>query len=272
MTAPRPTPRRWPVLAVAAIGAVAVIAAGGLWYLFLQPAGPAPVSLGTAVPATAPAATAAAETAGPSAGTGGGEATTAPATAQAGQDGDGIGGTWTVDPSIGSFSDFSGSFVGYRVKETLANIGATEAVGRTPDVRGSFTLDGTTITAATFTADLTTLQSDKQFRDEQLRRQALETSRFPEARFTLTAPVDLGALPADGAIVDVTVTGDLALHGVTRQVEIPLRARLADGVVTVAGSIPIAFSDFGIAKPQSMMVLSVEDNGVMEVSLQLTRG
>ncbi len=37
---------------------------------------------------------------------------------------------------MGSFDDFSGSFVGYRVKETLASIGATEAVGRTPGRHG----------------------------------------------------------------------------------------------------------------------------------------
>ena len=56
--------------------------------------------------------------------------------------GDGITGTWTIDPSVGSFSDFSGTFVGYRVQETLASIGAQTAVGRTPDVTGTVTADG----------------------------------------------------------------------------------------------------------------------------------
>jgi hypothetical protein len=49
-------------------------------------------------------------------------------------------------PSIGSFSDFSDSFVGYGVKEQLAGIGPNTTVGRTPDVPGSLTLAGTTIT------------------------------------------------------------------------------------------------------------------------------
>ena len=39
-----------------------------------------------------------------------------------------VGGTWKVDPSVGSFSDFSGSFVGYRVQETLARV--DEALAR----------------------------------------------------------------------------------------------------------------------------------------------
>ena len=56
-------------------------------------------------------------------------------------------GTWKVDTSIGSFADNTSSFVGYRVQEQLAGIGANKAVGRTPDVSGTLTLSGTTVTA-----------------------------------------------------------------------------------------------------------------------------
>jgi polyisoprenoid-binding protein YceI len=258
----QPAPsRRGPILAILAVVVLAV-AAGGLWYLFLRPAGPAPVSLSSAAPTLAP----------PSEASGGaGAASTEAPAGTAAPGGGGIAGTWTVDPSVGSFSDFSGSFVGYRVRETLANIGATEAVGRTPDVTGTITVEGTTIAAAEFTADLSTLESDDNRRDGQLRQQALETSQLPTATFTLTAPVELGSEPADGATVDVTATGDLTLHGVTKSVEVTLQARVSGGVVTIAGSLPIVFADFGIQKPESMMVLSVEDNGVMELQLQLTR-
>jgi polyisoprenoid-binding protein YceI len=270
MTTQPASSRRGPVVAVIAI-AVLAVAIAGAWYLFFRPAGPAPVSLGSA----APPATASAvgppgvpETSGPSADA---TAVVPGSSSNPGAVG-GLSGTWTVDPSVGSFDDFSGSFVGYRVKETLANIGATEAVGRTPDVTGSITVDGSTITAAEFAADLTGLRSDSDRRDGQLRRQALETDQFPTASFKLTAPIDLGSEPAEGATVDVTAVGDLTLHGVTKAVEIPLQARLQNGVVTVAGSLPIAFADYAIAKPESMMVLSVEDAGTLEVQLQLTKG
>ena len=270
MTTQPASSRRGPVIAIIAI-AVLVAAIGGAWYLFFRPAGPAPVSLGSAAPTvTAPAAepTGAPATAGSSAAA----TAAAPGSSQDAAVEGGISGTWTVDPSVGSFDDFSGSFVGYRVKETLASIGATEAVGRTPSVTGSMTVDGSTITAAEFTADLTGLRSDSDRRDGQLRRQALETDQFPTATFKLTAPVELGAEPAEGATVEVTAAGDLTLHGVTKVVEIPLQARLQGGVVTVAGSLPITFADYAIAKPESMMVLSVEDAGTLEVQLQLTKG
>jgi len=50
------------------------------------------------------------------------------------------------------------------------------------------------------------------------------------------------------------------------------QAKLASGVVTVVGSLPIAFADYSIAPPQSMMVLSVADNGTMELQLHFTKG
>jgi polyisoprenoid-binding protein YceI len=265
MTAPQPaSSRRGPLLAIAAI--VIVAAAGiGLWYLFFRPAGPAPVSLGSTTP-TAAASTSVAEassdpTIDPS----------PPASSSGGSETGGIAGTWTVDPTVGSFDDFSGSFVGYRVQEELASVGATEAVGRTPDVTGTLTVDGTTITTAEFTADLTTLQSDEGNRDRQLQRQGLETGTFPTATFALTQPIELESEPAEGATVDATAIGDMTIHGTTKSVEIAVQAKLQDGVVTVVGSLPVVFSDYGMDKPQAMIVLSVDDKGTMEFQLQFTK-
>jgi hypothetical protein len=51
----------------------------------------------------------------------------------------GVDGRWTVDTAIGAVADGSGTFVGYRVQEQLATIGATEAVRRTSSVTGSIT-------------------------------------------------------------------------------------------------------------------------------------
>jgi polyisoprenoid-binding protein YceI len=268
-----PTPsrsRRGPILALGLIG-VLVLAAAGAWYLFLRPSGPAAVSLESLPPVAAASAPASGSLATPgsepvSPGTSPGSPASATPAA-----GDGIAGTWTVDPTIGTVADGTGSFVGYRVQEQLANVGAVEAVGRTPDVAGTMTIDGTTITTAEVTADLTTLRSDEGNRDRQLSRQALETGQFPTATFVLAEPIELGELPAEGEIVEATAIGDLTLHGVTNRVEVPLEARLQGGVVTVAGSLPIAFADWAIEQPRAMIVLSVDDHGTMELQLHFTR-
>lgn len=144
-------------------------------------------------------------------------------------------------------------------------------MGRTPNVSGTMTISGTTVTAASYTADLTTLQSDDQRRDGQLRRQALETGTYPTATFKLTQPIELGALPADGATIDATATGELTLHGQTRTVNIPLQAKRSGNEIDVTGTLQIVFADYGIQKPSSFIVLSVADNGILEVQLRFTK-
>ena len=184
-------------------------------------------------------------------------------------------GSWTVDNSIGDFDvstdTFTSAFVGYRVNEELAGVGAKTAYGRTPDVSGSLTLDGTTVTAAEFTADLTTLKSDDARRDGQLSNQAIQTSQFPDATFKLTEPIELGTIPTDESTVSVDATGELTLHGVTKTVTIPLEAKLVNNTIVVTSLFDITFADFNITKPSSAAVLSVEDKGIMEVQLFFTK-
>lgn len=173
---------------------------------------------------------------------------------------DALAGTWTL-------ADNGESFVGYRVKEELASIGAFTAVGRTSNLTATMQFDGSAITDVQVTADLTTLQSDNSMRDGQLKRQALETSTYPTATFVLTEPIALDSVPDDGETVTATAQGDLTLHGVTRPVSIDLEGQFIGGYAVVAGSLDIRFADFGIAQPTSMAVLSIEDRGVMELQL-----
>lgn len=241
------------VVAGIVVGGLAV--AAGLTYLLLRPAAPPAVGLGSPTPgASQPA------------------ASTLPTGAVASFAPGELSGTWTIDPSIGSFSDFSSSFVGYRVDETLATIGANTAVGRTSELTGSLVLDGTLITSVEVTASVDALRSGDDNRDGQLKRQALETSQFPTSTFKLTNPIDLEAEPADGQTISATATGELTLHGVTKTVEIPIEARLSGDVVTVTGSIDILFADYDIDQPSSFVVLSIEDHGTMEFQLHFRRG
>jgi polyisoprenoid-binding protein YceI len=179
-------------------------------------------------------------------------------------------GTWNVDTTTGSIGDGTASFVGYRVQEQLVGVGGPTAVGRTPKVTGSLTLTGTKVGDVTITADLTGLASDDQHRDDQLRRQAIETDNFPTATFALTQPIDIGTLPADGATISATATGSLTLHGVTKAVTIQLQAVRQGGIIAVTGTLPIVFSDYSIQKPTSFSVLSVDDHGIMELHLLFT--
>ncbi|HVM51956.1 MAG TPA: YceI family protein [Acidimicrobiales bacterium] len=233
------------VAIVAAVVALAV-AGAGLWWFFRDDA-PPPVALDTAVESVTTTETTAAEPTG-------------------------IEGTWTVDRDSGEF-DFetaTGTFAGFRIQEELASIGSATAVGRTGDVTGSITILGTTVTDATFEVDLRTITTNDSRRNDRV-QQALETGQFPTATFALTAPIELGERAGDGEPVTVTAAGDLTLHGVTNAVELAIEAQLVGGTVVVVGSTVITFADYAVEPPSAPIVLSVEDHGILELQLLLTR-
>jgi polyisoprenoid-binding protein YceI len=168
-------------------------------------------------------------------------------------------GAWELAPG-------DDAYVGYRVAEQFGGeLVKKDAVGRTGALEGSLTISDGELTAATVTADLRELDSGRAARDSYLRSNALETDRIPEATFTLTEPVALGATEP-GAEVTVTARGDLTLHGVTRAIEIPLEARWRDDRIDIVGTAPIVFADYGITRPETPVV-STDDTGSLELQL-----
>ena len=165
------------------------------------------------------------------------------------------------------------SFVGYRVRETFAGLSvASDAVGRTHDVQGTMTVDSdTSVSAAEVRAGLQSLESDEDRRDNAIRNRGLETNRFPDATFSLTEPVQLPSPPTAGQSVTTTATGDLTLHGVTKQVEIPLDARWDGSTIQVVGTLDITMADYDIDPPSVGGFVSVEDAGELELQLTFVR-
>jgi len=229
--------------ALGVLAIAGVIGAGALYYFVIRNDSPDAVSIDSAIQA--------ARSGTPGAGNNG----------QTGDDRDrAMAGTWRVVPG-------ANSFVGYRVQEELAGIGSSTAVGRSNGVDGNLQFDGDKITAVQVTADLTQLKSDKAPRDGQLKRQAIETDKFPSATFALSSPIDIKDVPDAGSKVTQDVKGKLTLHGVTKDVSLSVQGVLDNNQVIVVGSTQIQFADYNIQKPQSQAVLGVEDKGVMEFQL-----
>jgi polyisoprenoid-binding protein YceI len=169
-------------------------------------------------------------------------------------------GTWNVS---------SGSLVGYRVNEVLFGQ-SNVAVGRASGITGSITVNGTTITAGSFKVDMTTVGSDQSRRDGQFNGRIMETSSYPTAAFSLTDPIDLGSIPAQGAQRTYEAKGSLTLHGVTRTVMFKVTGRYSGSTFQVSGSIPIRFADWKIPNP-SFGPVSTEDHGVLEFALNFAQ-
>jgi polyisoprenoid-binding protein YceI len=171
-------------------------------------------------------------------------------------------GTYTVEPGN------TDNFVGYRVTEKLvASVVESTATGRTDNVTGTLTIDGTTINEATVTADLRDLESDNSFRDGRIRSSGLESDRFPEAKFVLTQPINLSAAPSAGETINAQATGDFTLHGVTKRVTVDIEGRWDGKDVQIVGNLPIVFGDYDITAPTAPAVASVDDHGEMEFQL-----
>ncbi|HZQ77503.1 MAG TPA: YceI family protein [Acidimicrobiia bacterium] len=169
----------------------------------------------------------------------------------------------------GTWLATTGSQAGYRVKEVLFGQ-STEAVGRTGNVDGALSLAGTKVESAAISIDLASVQSDEDRRDSQFRGRIMNVTRYPTATFTLTSPIDLGALPADGSTITVPATGDLTLHGTKKPVTVNLTAKRAGGTISVNGAIPVVFADYGIPSP-SFGPASVEDHGEIEFLINFAK-
>lgn len=254
--------------ALLAIVVVLLLAVGGgaaAWALFLRGDNVAPLALPSTGP-TSSGAAAASPGAGTGAGAGPSSAGSLPAASGGTIDAASLLGTWTIGPD---------SVVGYRVRERLASLSAdSDAVGRTSSITGTATITGSgsalTVSEATLTVDMTTIQSDRQMRDNRLRNDGIQTDQYPTSTFLLTQPVTLPA-NATSEQFDVTLHGDLTLHGVTKTVDIPAKAQLNGSVIQVLGSLDFPFSDYSINAPNVAGFVAVEDRGTLEFLVNLTK-
>ncbi len=169
-----------------------------------------------------------------------------------------LSGAWTVGGD---------SEAGYRVHEVLNGSDVT-VTGRTDSVSGSATVDGTSITKASITVQVADIATDSDQRDSYFRDSALDTSAFPEATFTLTEPV-ADAVPSGSDTRTVRASGELTMHGVTKDVTAELQIGLNGDGVDISGSIPVTFSDFDVQAP-SLGFVTVDDAGAVEFLVHAT--
>ena len=94
----------------------------------------------------------------------------------------------------------------------------------------------------------------------------MDTATYPTATFGLTSPIEFGSVPADQAVVSVNGIGKLTMHGTTKAVTIPLKAKRNGATIEVNGSLPITFADWNIPNP-SFGPVTTQDHGVLEFLL-----
>ncbi|MFN4071565.1 MAG: YceI family protein, partial [Thermus caldifontis] len=158
----------------------------------------------------------------------------------------------------------------YRVREQLVQIGIAEAVGTTQAVKGQVALQGGKASGE-FAVDLRELKSDQERRDNYLRRNTLQTDRFPTATFR---PKEVRGLPSplpQRGGFPVQVVGDLTLRDVTQEVAWEGEAEFLGDEVKVRLKTEFPFERFQLTQPRVPILLSVENRIRLEVDLTLRR-
>ncbi len=92
-------------------------------------------------------------------------------------------------------------------------------------------------------------------RDRNVLSSTLDTSQYPSIEFDSTQLKDVQIVP-QGDAGDATVIGNLALHGVTRPISVPVEASLnPDGGFTAWGEFSFNYTDYGIKPPRLLFAL-----------------
>lgn len=226
---------------VGALAIVVVLAAAAIYWFVIRDDAPEELSIDSASDSSEPAGTAPATFAGEWSVRGGGDTT-----------------------------------AGFRIDEEFVGAISHTAVGRSPAVDGSLTVEGSQVPAADITVDLTELE----FTDDPptgsvgnragaMEDNGLQTNDFPDASFALTQPIDLGAEPTEGFSTTVDATGDLTLHGVTQEVTLSVDARVEGDTLRIATTdpAPVVLADYDIEVRSPPFIANISDEGSFEFLL-----
>ena len=165
-----------------------------------------------------------------------------------------------------------GNEVRYRVREQLMNIDFPgDAIGKTSKIEGEIAVDakGTVLDGSKFTIDLASLTSDREMRDNFIRRRTLQTEQHPTATFVPTEVKNLKLpLPKSGD-VKFQLIGNLTVRNVTKPVTWEIVGKVENGGLNGEAKTAFKFADFELEKPRVRSVLSVEDDIGLEYTFSL---
>lgn len=157
----------------------------------------------------------------------------------------------------------------YRVGETLIadNNRFNVAVGATQAIRGAVTVDRVNPRASRIgpiTIDISQFQSDVARRDNAIRRQWLESGKFPDAEFTPTQIEGLPAQYVDGRPIPLRISGTLRVRTVPRPTTFDATVILTGQQLTGEATTKVLMTDFGFTPPDIYGILRAQNEVAIE--------
>jgi polyisoprenoid-binding protein YceI len=103
-------------------------------------------------------------------------------------------------------------------------------------------------------------------RDNYVRQNVLQTTRFPSAEFVAESITGFPAGYTEGQEVPMTLSGSLTIHGVTKKVDWAVKARRSGDTLTGIADLQFNMTDFGITPP-SVPVAKAENGVTLQVTI-----
>jgi polyisoprenoid-binding protein YceI len=128
--------------------------------------------------------------------------------------------------------------------------------GETQQVNGSWRLWPSAppqIAEARVTIDAASLVTGNAERDADMRQEFLEVAKFPSIEFTVTDLLTPRPAASQGEW-DLILQGRLTVHGVTREVKVPLTVGLRADHLTARGQVRLDMRDYNIRVPRLFLV------------------
>jgi polyisoprenoid-binding protein YceI len=144
------------------------------------------------------------------------------------------------------------SFVEYDASDANATW-----TGRAPVSRLEFTLNTEQLgdSSLTIVVNPGDFSSGNIFRDTNARRTLFETTTYPEIVFVVKSIRAETDTLLDGETREVTLTGDLTMHGVTKELETVASLTRTGSTVTATGGFEVTYTEFGMRQPTLFAVV-----------------
>jgi polyisoprenoid-binding protein YceI len=125
-----------------------------------------------------------------------------------------------------------------------------------------------TIRSLLIRVDLRTLDSGSSDRDDHVRNDTFEVSKYPFATFMADQTLVLAGSYVEGQSVTFPLSGALTLHGVTRPVTFAMHATLQGDTLMGSGTAHVHITDFGMKQPQitSVVQVTIADDIALSIS------
>jgi polyisoprenoid-binding protein YceI len=158
--------------------------------------------------------------------------------------------------------DSAHSTAKFVVKETLRGVPDVVTVGETSSITGDLYLSAGGLSPASrssFKVDLRNLRTDNNMRDNYIKQNTLQTNRFPTAEFTIDSVTGFPASYQENTEVQLTLTGTLTVHGVSKPVSWQVKARQAGDTLTATADTDIKMTDYGMTPPNVQLARSHDE-------------